>query len=139
MARFDAISEINFFDDDYFLYFEEVDLMHRLKRRNWKVWHFPEAIVTHVGGASTGVSSENPLKPALPDYWFNSWRCYFEKLHGRGRAKWIALVRYIGTLLGDLYCSIRGVPLRNPKGFSSDFRRIVLKPLFFPGNADQNE
>lgn len=130
MARLDALTEVGLFDPDYFLYYEEVDLMHRLKRRDWEVWHVPTAVVAHVGGASTGVSTANPEQPPLPAYWFDSWRFYFEKLHGRGRARLIALARLAGTMLGDLQCRVRGKPRRNPRNFASDFRRHVVRPLF---------
>ena len=56
MARLDALAAVEFFDPDFFLYFEEVDLMHRLKRRGWQVWHLPQAKVVHVAGAATGVT-----------------------------------------------------------------------------------
>jgi GT2 family glycosyltransferase len=130
MARLDALKEVDFFDPDYFLYFEEVDLMNRLARRGWEIWHLPEAVIAHVGGASTGISSAKPEPPPLPAYWFDSWRLYHVKAHGRGRARLIALARLAGTVLGDLQCRLRGKPLRNPRNFAADFRRRVLRPLF---------
>ncbi|MCX7644514.1 MAG: glycosyltransferase family 2 protein [Rhodobacteraceae bacterium] len=130
MARLDALTEVGLFDPDFFLYYEEVDLMRRLSRQGWEVWHVPTAVVAHVGGASTGVSSTRPEPPPLPSYWFDSWRLYFEKAYGRGRARLIALARLAGTALGDLQCRLRGKPLRNPRNFVADFRRHVLAPLF---------
>lgn len=136
MARLPALAEVGFFDPDYFLYYEEVDLMHRLKRSGWQVWHLPNSRVVHIAGASTGVRSDNPERPALPAYWYDSWRFYFEKLHGRGGARRAALARLTGTVLGDLICRVRGLPSRNPRNFALDFRRRVLGPLF---GADQPE
>jgi N-acetylglucosaminyl-diphospho-decaprenol L-rhamnosyltransferase len=130
MARLPALAEVGFFDPDYFLYYEEVDLMHRLKRKGWEIWHLPSAQVVHVGGAATGVSSENPDRPALPAYWYDSWRFYFQKLHGTGGARRVALARLAGTVLGDLICRLRRQPSRNPRNFAADFRRQVVRPLF---------
>ena len=33
MVRLEALANVGFFDPDYFLYYEEVDLMLRLKRK----------------------------------------------------------------------------------------------------------
>lgn len=130
MARLSALEEVGFFDPDYFLYYEEVDLMYRLKKRGWKVWHFPQAKVTHVAGASTGVSTMNPERPPLPGYWFDSWRFYYEKTRSRSGAKVAAISRLTGTVLGDLLCRFRRRPTKNPQNFATDFRRRVLRPLF---------
>ena len=130
MARLPALAEVGFFDPDFFLYYEEVDLMHRMKRRGWEVWHLPEAKVIHIAGAATGVTSANPERPPLPGYWFDSWRFYFEKTHGRAGARVVALARWIGTVLGDLQCRLRRKPVKGPRNFASDFRRQVLRPLF---------
>jgi hypothetical protein len=41
-------------------------------------------------------------------------------------------------MLGDLLCRLRRRPLRNPKNFTADFRRHVLRPLFGRGSPGQN-
>jgi GT2 family glycosyltransferase len=134
MARLDALAEVGFFDPDYFLYYEEVDLMHRLRRKGWEVWHVSEAQVMHVAGASTGVSTANLERPPLPAYWYDSWRLYFSKLHGAGGARAVALARLAGTVIGDLLCRLRRKPSRNPQNFAADFRHQVVLPLFGLGH-----
>src|SRR4030095_6314337 len=46
------------FDEDYFSYFEDVDLGFRLRLAGKKCLYVPEAIVHHVGTASTGKRSD---------------------------------------------------------------------------------
>jgi GT2 family glycosyltransferase len=46
------------FDEDYFAYFEDVDLSFRLRLAGGKCLYVPTAIVHHVGSASTGKSSD---------------------------------------------------------------------------------
>jgi GT2 family glycosyltransferase len=41
------------FDQDYFMYSEEIDLCDRLGRDGWELHWVPEAVVTHKGGQST--------------------------------------------------------------------------------------
>ena len=50
----DALVEIGGFDEDYFCYVEDVDLGFRLRLAGYKSRYVPEAIVHHVGSASTG-------------------------------------------------------------------------------------
>lgn len=49
--------KIGGFDEDYFSYFEDVDLGFRLRLNGAKCLYVPEAVVHHVGSASTGKRS----------------------------------------------------------------------------------
>ena len=51
--RRDMLEEIGFFDERYFMYYEETDLCLRANQSEWKVVFLPEARVWHVGGASS--------------------------------------------------------------------------------------
>lgn len=46
------------FDEDFFSYFEDVDLSFRLRLRGGRCLYVPEAVVHHVGSASTGKLSD---------------------------------------------------------------------------------
>jgi GT2 family glycosyltransferase len=46
------------FDEDYFSYFEDVDLSFRLRLVGGRCLYVPEAVVQHVGSASTGKASD---------------------------------------------------------------------------------
>lgn len=138
MARLDVLADVNFFDPDFFLYYEEVDLMRRIKRRGWEVWHMPQAKVVHVAGAATGVTRITDERPALPTYWYESWRFYFEKQNGRNGARLAAIARISGAVLGGLIGQMRRQRPDNPRNFVADFRRIVLGPLFRAGSTSKN-
>ena len=47
MLRPRALLDVGGFDEEYFLYFEEVDLCHRLRRAGWRVRVVPTARVRH--------------------------------------------------------------------------------------------
>lgn len=53
LLRLDVVRDIGFFDEQYFLYFEESDYLRRLMRKGYKVIINNSAIITHLGGAST--------------------------------------------------------------------------------------
>jgi N-acetylglucosaminyl-diphospho-decaprenol L-rhamnosyltransferase len=54
LVRRDAADAVGLFDEDFFMFSEEVDWMTRFRRAGWKVLFFPGAEVVHVGGASHG-------------------------------------------------------------------------------------
>ena len=48
-----AINDVGLFDEQFFMYWEDVDLCKRMWENGWKVAYFPKAsIVHHVGGSS---------------------------------------------------------------------------------------
>jgi GT2 family glycosyltransferase len=48
-----AIDDIGLIDEDFPIFFNEVDWCYRAKQAGWKVYFTPSAEVTHIGGAST--------------------------------------------------------------------------------------
>lgn len=54
LYRLSALKEIGFFDEDFFCYFEDVDLGFRLRLAGYKAMYVSDAIVHHVGSATTG-------------------------------------------------------------------------------------
>ena len=58
MYRREDFLSVGGFDEDYFSYFEDVDLGFRLRLNGAKCLYVPEAVVHHVGSASTGKRSD---------------------------------------------------------------------------------
>jgi N-acetylglucosaminyl-diphospho-decaprenol L-rhamnosyltransferase len=54
LVRRDAADAVGLFDEDFFMFSEEVDWMTRFRRAGWTVRFTPAAEVVHVGGASHG-------------------------------------------------------------------------------------
>lgn len=57
LVRRSAFDAIGGFDEDYFMYFEDVDLGYRLGKSGYRNVYEPAASVTHVGAHSTGGES----------------------------------------------------------------------------------
>lgn len=53
MIRGSALTEIGVFDETYFIYVEDVDWCYTAKKKNYKVFYVPDAIVYHYMHAST--------------------------------------------------------------------------------------
>ena len=61
MVRRAAVDRVGFFDPDYFMYGEDLDLCFRLKSGGWKVFYLPTARAVRAGGAASGQESSRTL------------------------------------------------------------------------------
>jgi GT2 family glycosyltransferase len=61
MYRRDVFLDLGGFDEDYFLYYEDVDMGFRMRLAGWRCRYVPEAVVAHVGSATTGLESDLSL------------------------------------------------------------------------------
>ncbi len=48
-----VLDETGFFDEEYFMYGEDLDLCYRIKKQGYKIYYFPEVITIHFKGEST--------------------------------------------------------------------------------------
>ncbi len=53
IVRRELLEQLGYFDEDFFLYYEEVDLCHRIKHAAYKVSYWPELEIVHIGGESS--------------------------------------------------------------------------------------
>ena len=54
----EAFLQVGGFDEDFFSYYEDVDLGFRLRLQGYRCLYIPDAVVKHVGSASIGVQSD---------------------------------------------------------------------------------
>lgn len=59
VIRKSALDEAGLFDEDFFLYVEEVDLSYRFVKAGWEVWYLPKWKILHYGQVTIG--SENSM------------------------------------------------------------------------------
>lgn len=58
LYRLEDILEVGGFDEDFFCYFEDVDLGFRLRLAGKTCFYLPQAVVSHVGSGTTGAKSD---------------------------------------------------------------------------------
>ncbi|WP_048149011.1 glycosyltransferase family 2 protein [Methanolacinia paynteri] len=58
LYRRSMLDEIGLFDEDFFMYHDDVDLSFRAYLAGWKCLYCPKAIVTHINSATSGFESE---------------------------------------------------------------------------------
>jgi len=59
MVRQEAGSQVNWFDEDYFWYGEDLDFCYRLKENGWKIMFVPTTKITHWKGAASGIKKHS--------------------------------------------------------------------------------
>lgn len=129
MARMEALATAGFFDPAYFLYYEEVDLMRRLARAGWRTWHVPGAQAVHIEGATTDVKSGRAERRRMPAYWYDSFRIYFHRNHGRAAALAATLLWMLGDALNHVVSRLRGRAPAGPLFARRDLWNLVARPL----------
>jgi len=89
IIRRSVLDRIGFFDERFFLYYEEVDLCRRVKASKNEVWYWPDILVEHLGGESA--KAIKGLKSLSFGWQIELWRMrsellYFRKHHGKSGA-----------------------------------------------------
>ena len=54
MTRKSILEQVGPMDEDFFMYYEEVDLCYRIKQAGFRIVFIPEVEITHLGGCSAG-------------------------------------------------------------------------------------
>ncbi len=91
IIRRSALDEVGFFDENFFLYYEEVDLCRRLKAAGYVVRYWPDVVVVHLGGESS--KTVKSLRMSRAGAQLELWRMragflYYRKHHGSAAWWW---------------------------------------------------
>ena len=85
IIRRDALDKSGPFDEQFFLYYEEVDLCRRIKEEGFLVRYWPDVVVTHLGGESSKTVTSLALSHSgsqLTLWRMRSALIYYRKHHG---------------------------------------------------------
>ncbi|HET9905374.1 MAG TPA: glycosyltransferase family 2 protein [Anaerolineales bacterium] len=111
LLRRESVEIGGLFDEEYFMYSEEIDLCDRLHQDGWELHWVPEAVVTHIGGQST----RQVALPMFIELYRNKVK-FFRKRRGRVAAWFYKLIlfqaAFIRYMLGNL---IQILPVRGRK------------------------
>lgn len=88
MIRKDLFEDLGGFDESYFMYFEDVDLCFRTKKKGRKIVVLPESKVIHKSGQSFSDSREKKR------YYYNSQDYYIKKNFGLLWAWFVKILRF---------------------------------------------
>lgn len=125
MIRASAYHELGGFDEDFFLYAEEIDLCKRLLRFG-ETWFTPETTVIHLEGAS---HEEGPISGRRMGYMAAGRRLYFRKHHSFSGACLCALADGGGALAKGAVLGLAGLVRRN-----AATKRRAMEQLIYARN-----
>ena len=132
------LDEIGLFDEDFFMYMEDVDLAFRARLAGWRCLYVPDAKVYHVHGGTAGFGSDfsvyygnrNVLWYVIKDLPIVLLIYYIPWILGRNLAviPYYALKGKGRTILRSKFDALKGVPLmlRKRKGI---VRKVPAKEI----------
>jgi len=75
LARRKALEEAGCFDENYFLYFEDIDLCYKMRQAGWTLRFLPQEHIIHIGGTSTSAVKNSSR------YHYRKSQIYFYRKH----------------------------------------------------------
>lgn len=89
MLRREVIEQTGLFDEQFFMYCEEIDWSMRIWQAGWKIYNVPTAYITHLEARST-----NQIKPqSVINLWISRLRLYTKHYSGLKLALARSLIR----------------------------------------------
>ena len=116
MIRREVFDDIGLLDEEFFMYFEDVDYCQRAQRAGWNIIHNPNARVVHLRGGSSPVKSQAAKKKRLPRYFYESRTRYYNKYFGRS-----------GLLAANLFWHLGWLIARVRKLFDSNYQSNICE------------
>ena len=94
----EQFSEIGYFDENFFIYLEEIDLCKRLKKKNKKIYLDKKVFINHLGGSSHNEKINYEME--LSRNWHWMWSTfYYNKKHS---GYFYSFLRVSGKLVSSL-------------------------------------
>ena len=121
IIRREVFETIGLLDENYFMYFEEVDFCFKANKAGWPCWYVPDSRVIHLVGQSSGVTNTKIPPKRRPQYWFNSRQRFFMKNYGWFYTALTDFVAMIGFFLWKIRANIQGKASNLPPYFLTDF------------------
>ncbi len=107
LMRRAALDEVGSFDEDYWMYFEDLDLCRRFQLAGWTTWYEPSVAATHVKGGSSGVARS----PRLNYAFHRSMLRFYRRYDAPGRSPLVNAAVY-AAVAGKLAVSVCRSALR---------------------------
>jgi N-acetylglucosaminyl-diphospho-decaprenol L-rhamnosyltransferase len=101
--KLSEFKEIGFFDDNFFIYLEEIDLCRRLRKKNKKIYLDPEIIINHQGGSSHDEKYNFEMELSRNWHWMWSTFYYTKKYNGLFFAIILTSRKFISSILKYIF------------------------------------
>lgn len=103
-------NDVSGFDEDYFMYGEDIDLSYKISKKGYQNYYFPKSTIIHYKGESTN----KDLKYLHTFY--NAMRIFYKK-------------HFNINVLFNVFMNLGIIFIKNVKQFTSSTKNINLKPI----------
>ena len=110
----------NFFDENFFLYFEEIDLCEKVKKNNGKIYLDSTIKISHEGGSSVNLLFKEELEKNRNWHWM--WSTFY--FHKKYKGFFIALIIIFPKLFSSFLKTIFYTIIFNKKKRDIYFHRF---------------
>ena len=111
---------VGFFDENYFLYFEEIDLCKKVIKSNNKIYLINDALIKHIGGKSHEDKYDFEMELSRNWHWMWSSFYYYKKNYNYYYALLKVIKKIISSIIKISFYSL---------SFKKDKRKIYLQRL----------
>jgi GT2 family glycosyltransferase len=101
LMRKNAMDEVGLFDEDFFLYVEEVELSYRFIKKGWEIWYLPKWKIVHYGQVTIG--SEKAMV-----YELENLKLFYKKHYPAWQLPALTLILKFGVLLRTILYALVG-------------------------------
>jgi len=131
VLRRKVVQQVGLLDENFFLYWEDVEWCYRIQQGGWKLTYLPHAEVFHLGGHSMAQNAVNSLHAA-----FQSSVLFFHKHHGALAANAARALIFCGCVLRILMW-LALLPLRKHRQEAKNRLRCYAKTIvwIFAGHS----
>lgn len=106
LFNLEQFKEIGFFDSNFFIYLEEIDLCRRLKQRQKKIYLDKKIKINHLGGSSHNESINFEMELSRNWHWMWSTFYYYKKHFGYSVSLIKVSKNFFSSLVKMIYFSI---------------------------------
>ncbi|MCC7553657.1 MAG: glycosyltransferase family 2 protein [Methanobacteriaceae archaeon] len=92
--RSEALNQVGFFDESFFMYGEDIDLCYRIKKANWKIYYYGKAEIIHYKG-----SSSKKKKTKLIYEFYRAMYIFYNKHYKKENSFFTNFIVYFGILI----------------------------------------
>ena len=88
LAKRADLVQVGFFDEDYFMYGEDIDLCYKLKKSGKQIWFYPHAYAIHLKHQAGLKNSSSSTKHLTRSYFFQAMKIFYIKHYASLYPSW---------------------------------------------------
>lgn len=79
LSRRDLLNKLNGFDEDFFMYGEDLDLAFRIKEQGYRIMYYPQFVVDHLKYSSGIKTSDSSLRNKSRQHFYEAMLIFYRK------------------------------------------------------------